>query len=91
MLASSDEGERCSKRDTGQLFPPITCYPTHGKKLAQRGDCRILQRCSVLPSPQLRCLPERRRVPKHGRRQHSEWSEPSPPGGMARLEIGTTR
>ncbi len=38
-----------------QFFPPIT-YPTHGKKLAQRGDCRILWRLSVSPSPQFcRC------------------------------------
>ncbi len=29
-----------------------------------------------------------REVPCVGRRQHSEWSEPSPPGGTARLEIG---
>ncbi len=44
------------------------------------------------PSPQLcRCLPERRRAPTHERRQHSEWSEPSPPGGPARLVIGTPR
>ncbi len=28
---------------------------------------------------------------RNGRRQHSEWSEPSPPGGMARLEIGMPR
>ncbi len=56
-LVSPGEGEWRSKRDTGQFFPPIT-YPTHGKKLAQRGDCRILRRCSVSPSPQLcRCLP----------------------------------
>ncbi len=69
-----------------------TCYPTHGKKLAQHGDCRISRRCSVSPSPQLyRCLPERRRAPTHRRRQHSVWSEPSPPGGTARLEIGTPR
>ncbi len=33
----------------------------------------------------------RRHAPAHGRRQHSEWSEPSPPGGTARLEIGTPR
>ncbi len=50
------EGEWCSKRDTGQFFPPITCYPTHGKKLDRRRDCRILRRCSGVPSPQLcRC------------------------------------
>ncbi len=56
-LASPGEGEWHSNRDTGQLFPTLTCYPTHGKKLAQRGDCKILQRCSVSPSPQLyRCL-----------------------------------
>ncbi len=37
-------------------------------------------------SPQLcRCLPT------HGSRQHSWWSEPSPPGGMARLATGTPR
>ncbi len=60
-----------SKRDSGQFFPPITCYPTHGKKLDRCGDCRILRRCSVSPSPQLcRCLPKRRRAPTHGRRQH---------------------
>ncbi len=48
------------KGDTGQFFPPITCYPTHGKRLAQHGDCRILRRCSVSPSLQLcRCPPER--------------------------------
>ncbi len=29
-------------RDTGQFFPPITCYPTHGKKLAQR---RCVESC----------------------------------------------
>ncbi len=92
MLVSPGEGEWRSKRDTGQFFPPITCYPTHGKKLAQCGDCRILRRCSVSPSPQLcRCPPERRRAPTHRRRQHSEWSEPSPPGGTARLETGTPR
>ncbi len=84
VLVSPGEGEWHSKRDTGQFFPPITCYPTHRKKLAQRGDCRILRRCSVSPSPQLcRCLPKRRHAPTHGRRQHSEWSEPSPPGGTA--------
>ncbi len=60
-------GGMAQQRDTGQFFPPIT-YPIHGKKLAQRGDCRILQRCSVSPSPQLcRCLPKRRRAPTHGR------------------------
>ncbi len=53
-LTSLDEGEWRSKRDTGQHFPPITCYPTHGKKLVQHGDCRILRRCSVSPSLQLR-------------------------------------
>ncbi len=91
-LVSPGEGEWRSKRDTGQFFPPLTCYPTHGKKLAQRGDCRISRRCSVLPSPQLyRCLPERRRAPTHRRRQHSMWSEPSPPWGTARLGIGTPR
>ncbi len=74
------------------ILPPITCYPTHGKRLAQRGDCRILRRCWLSPSPRLCiCLPERRRASMHRRRQHSEWSEPSPPGGMARLEIGTPR
>ncbi len=63
-----------SKHDTGQFFPPIT-YPTHRKKLAQRGDCRILRRCSVSRSLQLcRCLPKRCRAPTHGRRQHSEWA-----------------
>ncbi len=80
-----------SKRDTGQFFSPIT-YPIHGKKLAQREDCRILRRCSVSPSPQLcRCLPKRHRAPMHGRRQHSWWSEPSPPGCTARLVTGTPR
>ncbi len=80
-----------AQRDTGQFFPPIT-YPTHGKKLAQHGDCRILRRCSVSPSPQLcRCLPKRRHAPTHGKRQHSWWSEPSPPGGTARLATGTPR
>ncbi len=78
-------GNGIASSDTSQFFPPIT-YPTHGKKLSQRGDCRILRRCSVSPSPQLcRCLPKRRRAPTHGRRQHSWWSEPSPPGGTARL------
>ncbi len=44
------------------------------------------------PSPQLcRCLPKRHRAPTHGRRQHSWWSEPSPPGGTARLATGTPR
>ncbi len=63
---------------------PLTCYPTHGKKLAQRGDYKTSQRCLVSPSPQLyRCLPERRRTPTHRRRQHSVWSEPSPPGVTA--------
>ncbi len=91
-LVSPGEGEWRSKRDTGQFFPPLTCYPTHGKKLAQRRDCRISRRCSVSPSPQLyRCLPERRRAPTHRRRQHSVWSEPSPPWGTARLGIGTPR
>ncbi len=90
-LVSPGEGEWRSKRDTGQFFSPIT-YPIHGKKLAQRGDCRILRRCSVLPSPQLcRCLPKRHRAPTHGRRQHSWWSEHSPPGGTARLATGTPR
>ncbi len=90
-LVSPGEGEWRSKRDTGQFFSPIT-YPIHGKKLAQREDCRILRRCSVSPSPQLcRCLPKRHRAPMHGRRQHSWWSEPSPPGGMARLATGTPR
>ncbi len=91
-LVSPGEGEWRSKRDTGQFFPPLTCYPTHGKKLAQRGDCRISRRCSVSPSPQLyRCLPERRRAPTHRRRQHSVWREPSPPWGTARFGIGTPR
>ncbi len=90
-LVSPGEGEWRSKRDTGQFFSPIT-YPTHGKKRAQHGDCRILRRCSVSPSPQLcRCLPKRRRAPTYGRRQHSWWSEPSPPGGTARLATGTPR
>ncbi len=90
-LVSPGEGEWRSKHD-GQFFPPITCYPTHGKRLVQCGDCRILRMCSVSPSPQLcRCPPERRCAPTHGRRLHSEWSEPSPPGGTARLEIGTPR
>ncbi len=51
-LVSPGEGEWRSKRDTGQFFPPITCYPTHGKRLVQCGDCRILRMCSVSPSPQ---------------------------------------
>ncbi len=69
---------------------PVTQHT--GKKLAQRGDCIILRRCSVSPSPQLcRCLPKTSCAPTHGRRQHSEWSEPSPPGGTARLAIGTPR
>ncbi len=88
MLASPGEGEWHSKHDTGQLFPPLTCYPTHGKKLAQCGDCEILQRCSVSPSPQLyKCLPKRRCAPTHRRRQHSMWSEPSPQGGTAHSTI----
>ncbi len=91
VLVSLGEEEWRRKHDTGQFFPPIT-YPTHGKKLAQRGDCRILRRCSVSPSPQLcRCLPKRRRATTHGRRQHSWWSEPSPPGGTAHLATGTPR
>ncbi len=89
---SPGEGEWRSKHDTGQLFPPITCYPTHGKKLAQCRHCKISQRCSVSPSPQLyRCLPERYRAPTQRRRRHSVWSEPSPPRGTARLGIGTPR
>ncbi len=50
-LVSPDEGEWRSKCYTGQLFLPITCYPTHRKRLAQRGDCRISQRCSCRPAP----------------------------------------
>ncbi len=38
------------KRDTGQLFPPITCYTTHGKRLAQGRDCKIWWMCSVSPN-----------------------------------------
>ncbi len=77
---------------TPAVLPAHYCYPTHRKRLAQRRDCRILRRCSLSPSPRLcRCLPERHRAPTHWRRQHSEWSEPSPPGGTARLEIGTPR
>ncbi len=49
VLVYLGEGEWRSKRDTGQFFPPIT-YPTHRKKLAQRGDCRILRRCSCRPA-----------------------------------------
>ncbi len=30
-LVSPGEGEWRSKRDTGQFFPPLTCYPTHGR------------------------------------------------------------
>ncbi len=91
-LTSPGEGEWRSKRDTGQLFPSLTCYPTHGKKLSKRGDCKIWRRCLVSPSPQLnRCLPERRHAPTHKRRQHSAGSGPSPPGGTARLEIGMPR
>ncbi len=68
--------------------PPITCYPTHGKRLAQCGDCRILRKCSVSPSPQLcRCPPERRRAPTHEMRQHSEWSELSPQGAQLALRL----
>ncbi len=86
-LVSPGEGEWRSKRDTGQLFPPITCYPTHGKKLAQRGDCKISRRCSVSPSPQLyRCLPERRRA--HRMRQHSVWSEIGTPRRWHPLSVG---
>ncbi len=48
--ASTGEGEWHSKRDTSQVFPPLTCYPTHGKKLAQRGDCKISRRCSCRPA-----------------------------------------
>ncbi len=45
-------------------LPAHYCYPTHGKRLAQCRDCRILRRCSVSPNPQLcRCPPERRRAP----------------------------
>ncbi len=59
---------------TGQLFPPLTCNPTHGKRLAQCGDCKILRRYSVLPSPQLyRCLLEKHHAPAHRRRKHSVW------------------
>ncbi len=47
VLTSLGEGEWRSKCDTGQLFPPLACYPTHGKKLAQRGDCKLSRRCSV--------------------------------------------
>ncbi len=73
-LLSPGKGEWCSKHDTGQFFPPITCYPTHGKRLAQCGDCRILRKvfCSAQPAA-LQVLP---------RRQDSDWSEPSPPGGF---------
>ncbi len=60
-----------------KLFPPISCYQTHGKRLAQRGEFKILRRCSVSPSPQLcRCPPERCRAPRHGRRQHSNGAFP---------------
>ncbi len=38
-----------------------------------------------------RCLPKKRRAPTHGRRQHSWWSEPSPPRGTARLATSTPR
>ncbi len=84
-LASPGEEEWHSKRDTGQLFPPLTCYPTQGKRLAQRreGFQCVAQLC--------RCLPERHCAPMHRRRQHSMWREPSPPGGTARLGIGTQR
>ncbi len=78
--------------ESATSWTPSQPCPIHGKKLAQREDCRILRRCSVSPSPQLcRCLPKRHRAPTHGRRQHSWWSEPSPPGGMARLATGTPR
>ncbi len=68
----------------------LTCYPTHGKKLAQRGDCRISRRCSVSPSPQLyRCLPERRCAPTHRRRHTPCGVSPHPHG--ARLALGLVR
>ncbi len=71
-----------------RLFPLITCYPTHGKKLAQRGDCRISQRCSVSPSPQLyRCLVERHRAPTHRRRQHSNGVSLHPQGARLALRL----
>ncbi len=73
-LVSPGEGEWRSKRDTGQFFLLLTCSLIRGKKLVQLEDCKILRRCSVSPSPQLyRCLPERRRAPRHRRRQHSVW------------------
>ncbi len=44
------------------------------------------------PSPQLySCLPERCCVPMHRRRQHSVWSELSPPRSTAHLGIGAPR
>ncbi len=74
-----------------QFFPPDT-YPTHGKKLAQRGDCRILRRCSVSPSPQLcRCLPKRLRAPMHGRRQGSHHALPRSGGEPASTALGGGR
>ncbi len=67
---------------------PLTCYPTHGKKLAQRGECRILRMCSVLPSPQLcRCLPKRRHAPTQ-RDQHG-WQQRVPILSERKGEIAT--
>ncbi len=61
---SPGEGNGAASVTPASSSRPLTCYPTHGKKLAQRGECRILRMCSVLPSPQLcRCLPKRRRAP----------------------------
>ncbi len=46
----------------------------------------------MLPSlPLYRCLPEKCCAPMHMRKQHSVWSELSPPGSMALLEIGIPR
>ncbi len=74
-----------------QFFPPIT-YPTHRKKLAQCGDCRILQRCSVSRSPQLcRCLPKRRRAPTYGKRQGSHHALPRSGGEPASTALGGGR
>ncbi len=85
-LASLGEGEWRSKHDTGQLFPPITFYPTHGKKLAQHRDCKISRRCSVSPSRTSTDVCQRGAV-----RQCIGGGLLSLPGVTARLGIGTPR
>ncbi len=76
--------------DTGQFFPPITCYPTHGKRLAQRGDCRILRRCSCRPARSSAGVRRRGTVRQRmGGGNTPSGVSPHPPGGTARLEIGT--